>query len=124
MEIGEHSIPSCTNAGLHGLVFKTSLLIIFFMNLGSTSREKLHDAVIFIDKLAKQGQTVYVHCKAGRTRSATVAVCYMMFKHDYSPEAAFDAIRRSRQQVLLRTNHMASVNDYRQFLDAQKDGNA
>jgi len=87
---------------------------------GSTSRENLHDAVVFIDNVARQFQTAYVHCKAGRTRSATVALCYMMFKHDYSPEEALDAIRRERHQVILRTNHWNSIKDYRQFLNEQK----
>jgi len=90
---------------------------------GSTSRENIHSAVLFIQKLAQQGRTTYVHCKAGRTRSATVALCYLMFKHDYSPENALDSIRRERQQVILRTNHWATVNDYRQFLNEQKTKN-
>jgi atypical dual specificity phosphatase len=76
---------------------------------------------MFIDRMAKDGKSTYVHCKAGRTRSATVALCYMMFKNDYSPENALESIRRARQQVILRTNHWNSINDYRRFLDEQRN---
>lgn len=122
MARGRDFVPSCTDARLHRCVLYLFVLIVWSISifLGSTSRENLHGAVIFIDKLARQGKTAYVHCKAGRTRSATVALCYLMFKHDYSPENALDSIRRERHQVLLRSNHWNSVNDYREFLNEQK----
>ncbi|KAI6194950.1 LMBR1 domain-containing protein 2-B [Aphelenchoides besseyi] len=87
--------------------------------VGTTSRQNLHNAVKFIDNLAEQGRTVYVHCKAGRTRSATVAVCYLMHKYNYTPEQAMNAVVRARPQALLRTAHWNSVNDYRVFLDSE-----
>lgn len=88
---------------------------------GSASRKNLHDAVGFIDRLAQQGRTVYVHCKAGRTRSATVAVCFLMHKHNLTPEDAVARLIRERPQVLLRANHWTSVNDYRKFLDNKNE---
>jgi len=58
------------------------------------SQEKLQDGVNFINKFRKvsskklgdigiidghdQPGTVYVHCKAGRTRSATLVACYLI----------------------------------------------
>jgi len=44
----------------------------------SPSQQHIHEAVSFINKHRSNGQTVYVHCKAGRTRSATIVACYMM----------------------------------------------
>jgi len=35
-------------------------------------------AVEFIDTQVAEGKTVYIHCKAGRARSATVAICWLM----------------------------------------------
>jgi atypical dual specificity phosphatase len=87
---------------------------------GSTSRDSLDKAVAFIDEVAKDGKSVYVHCKAGRTRSATVATCYLMSKYDYLPNVAFNIIKTARPQCLLRNNHWRSVNEYRRFLDSQK----
>lgn len=35
-------------------------------------------AVEFIDAQIAKGKTVYIHCKAGRGRSATVAICWLI----------------------------------------------
>lgn len=61
-----------------------------FLQLATTDifetpcQKKLHEGVEFINKVVKQKDselepTVYVHCKAGRTRSATLVGCYLMF---------------------------------------------
>lgn len=42
------------------------------------SFEDVCRAVDFIDANVDQGKTVYIHCKAGRGRSATVAICWLM----------------------------------------------
>ena len=41
-------------------------------------QEKLKKGVCFISDIAGSGGSVYVHCKAGRTRSATLVGCYLM----------------------------------------------
>jgi atypical dual specificity phosphatase len=40
--------------------------------------DDISDAVEFIEKHVKNGGKVYIHCKAGRARSATVAMCWMI----------------------------------------------
>lgn len=40
--------------------------------------EDVERAVEFVQQHAEAGQTVYIHCKAGRARSATVALCWLM----------------------------------------------
>lgn len=42
------------------------------------SHEKLIQGVSVMESVSKDGKTVYVHCKAGRTRSATLVGCYLM----------------------------------------------
>ncbi|HMO16340.1 MAG TPA: dual specificity protein phosphatase family protein [Pirellulaceae bacterium] len=37
----------------------------------------VESAVNFIDDMVRQGHKVYVHCKAGRARSATILLCWM-----------------------------------------------
>jgi atypical dual specificity phosphatase len=87
---------------------------------GSTSRVNVQKAVAFMDEVASNGKTVYVHCKAGRTRSATVAVCYLMHKHDYMPNVALGIVAQKRPQVVLRAAHWRTVNEYRRYLDSLK----
>ncbi|KAF7405935.1 hypothetical protein HZH68_005304 [Vespula germanica] len=49
----------------------------------------------------KETVSVYVHCKAGRTRSATLVGCYLMMKNGWVPEEAMDYMRSKRQHILL-----------------------
>ena len=42
------------------------------------TQEKLRQGVEFIKKFDGTGDSVYVHCKAGRTRSATLVGCYLI----------------------------------------------
>jgi atypical dual specificity phosphatase len=55
-----------------------------FLQLSTTDifetpcQEKLQQGVLFINKFRNTGGSVYVHCKAGRTRSATLVGCYLM----------------------------------------------
>ena len=40
--------------------------------------EDVERAVEFMDQQIQEGRTVYVHCKAGRARSATVVICWLI----------------------------------------------
>lgn len=64
---------------------------------------KLRKGVQFINTFTKNGGTVYVHCKAGRTRSATLVGCYLMMKMKCHPEVAVDFIKLKRPHILLHT---------------------
>lgn len=56
--------------------------------------------------------TVYVHCKAGRTRSATLVGCYLMKKNGWTPEQAVEHMRKCRSHILI---HNAQWKALRQF---------
>ena len=45
-------------------------------------------AVEFVQRHVVAGDSVYIHCKAGRARSATVALCWLVKYRGMSPEAA------------------------------------
>ena len=48
---------------------------------------------------AKQGGKVYVHCKAGRGRSATVVMGYLMKRYDLTPQEAQQRLVKVRPHV-------------------------
>ncbi len=56
--------------------------------------------VEFIQRHATAGDTVYVHCKAGRGRSATVALCWLVAYRGLTPAAAQELLNARRPQVL------------------------
>ncbi|XP_011193134.1 phosphatidylglycerophosphatase and protein-tyrosine phosphatase 1 isoform X2 [Zeugodacus cucurbitae] len=103
---------------------------ISFLQLPTTdifeapNQEKLYDGVKFINNFLPQEQrikrlssisepensgTVYVHCKAGRTRSATLVGCYLMMKNGWSPEQAVDFMRARRPHILLHSKQWEAL---------------
>ncbi len=56
-------------------------------------------AVEFVQQHAESGETVYIHCKAGRARSATVAICWLMKYRGMSKEQAQAKLLESRPHI-------------------------
>ncbi len=56
-------------------------------------------ALEFIRRHADAGGRVYVHCKAGRGRSATLVLCYLIAACGLSPDEADARLRRVRPQI-------------------------
>jgi atypical dual specificity phosphatase len=50
--------------------------------------ESIERAVEFVETHRRRGDTVYIHCKAGRGRSATVALCWLVAYRGLTPERA------------------------------------
>ena len=46
--------------------------------VGTPTQTNILKAIHFIQDSNSRQESVYVHCKAGRTRSATVVACYLM----------------------------------------------
>lgn len=56
-------------------------------------------AVEFIDQNINDGKSVFVHCKAGRGRSATVAICWLMKAKQISAADAQHWLTEKRPHV-------------------------
>lgn len=61
--------------------------------------EDVERALEFVAGVVALGDKVYVHCKAGRGRSATVAMCWLMQRHRLTPAEAQRWLRRRRPHV-------------------------
>jgi len=78
---------------------------------------KLRQGVEFINEICAPGKgnpgaTVYVHCKAGRTRSATLVACYLMEKNNWSPIQAVQHMHSCRPHVLLGPKQKYAIQSY------------
>lgn len=56
-------------------------------------------AVEFVQQHVRAGHSVYIHCKAGRARSATVALCWLVKYRQMSAEQAQESLLRSRSHI-------------------------
>ncbi|XP_069697736.1 phosphatidylglycerophosphatase and protein-tyrosine phosphatase 1 isoform X3 [Periplaneta americana] len=87
-----------------------------FLQLSTTDifaapcQKKLQRGVTFINEFVNCDGSVYVHCKAGRTRSATLVGCYLMMKNDWKPEEAVRYMQKCRPHILLRSKQWQALN--------------
>nr|GMD01826.1 putative dual specificity protein phosphatase DSP8 [Ipomoea batatas] len=75
----------------------------------------INQAVDFIHKNATSGRTTYVHCKAGRGRSTTVVLCYLVVYKHMTPAAALEYVRSVRPRVLLAPSQWKAVLEFKQW---------
>ncbi|EPS69010.1 hypothetical protein M569_05757 [Genlisea aurea] len=74
--------------------------------------QDIEQAVEFIHGNSLSGKTTYVHCKAGRGRSTTIVLCYLVKHKAMTPEAAYEYVRSIRPRVLLASSQWKAVQHY------------
>ncbi|KAG7242739.1 hypothetical protein INR49_020114 [Caranx melampygus] len=78
------------------------------------SAENLHRGVEFALQHKEQGTSVYIHCKAGRSRSATLAAAYLIRIHCWTPEEACQKLASVRPHILVRATQVEMLRKYYQ----------
>ncbi|ESQ42756.1 hypothetical protein EUTSA_v10014536mg [Eutrema salsugineum] len=81
-------------------------------------------AVNFIHKNALLGKSTYVHCKAGRGRSTTVVLCYLIEHKSMTVAAAFEHVRSIRPRVLLHPSQRRVVEEFNNRLQSSLSDSA
>ncbi|KFP71722.1 Phosphatidylglycerophosphatase and protein-tyrosine phosphatase 1, partial [Acanthisitta chloris] len=79
---------------------------------GVPTAEHLRRGVAFILQHRARGHSVYVHCKAGRSRSATVVAAYLIQLHRWSPQKAIEAIAKIRPHILIRHKQVQALEEF------------
>ncbi len=59
----------------------------------------IRKGIQFINKHIEAGGKVYVHCKAGRGRSATVVLCWLMLRRGMTPDQAAVYLAKQRPHI-------------------------
>jgi atypical dual specificity phosphatase len=62
--------------------------------------------------MVSSGKKVYVHCKAGRARSATVVLCWLVHSRRMTPEEAQRLLLKVRPHVNARIYQRGVVLEY------------
>lgn len=60
----------------------------------------IQTALAFIEQHRQRGEQVYLHCKAGRGRSATIAICYLIQRYQMPPEQAQTHLQTIRPRIV------------------------
>ncbi|MEL6104506.1 MAG: phosphatidylglycerophosphatase and protein-tyrosine phosphatase 1 family protein [Planctomycetota bacterium] len=77
-------------------------------------------AVEFIQKYKLQNDSVYIHCKAGRARSATIAMCWLIKYRGMSIDEAQLHLLDSRSHVNPRLARRPVVQQFHEALEAAR----
>nr|GMD76404.1 putative dual specificity protein phosphatase DSP8 [Ipomoea batatas] len=72
----------------------------------------ISQAVEFIHENASSGQRTYVHCKAGRGRSTTIVLCYLVRYKQMTPTDAYEYVKAIRPRVLLASSQWKAVQEF------------
>ena len=68
-----------------------------------------------INKVAEEGGRVYVHCKAGKGRSSSLVLCYLISKYGYTVDEALVFLRTKRKQIDLGPNQIGLARSWEQI---------
>ncbi|KAJ0030822.1 hypothetical protein Pint_13308 [Pistacia integerrima] len=80
--------------------------------LFAPSFDDIRRAVDFIHRNSSSGRTTYVHCKAGRGRSTTIVLCYLVEYKHMTPASALEYVRSRRPRVLLAPSQWKAVQEF------------
>ena len=82
--------------------------------LEAPSTEKLKRGIDFIYKISKEhpNSSIYIHCKAGRTRSATLVGCYLIEQYKMTPEEAVNFMKEKRPHIWLGQKQWEAIRAY------------
>lgn len=79
-------------------------------------KEEIHQGVAFLSTEMEKGNKVYVHCKAGRGRSASVVIAYLMKTYGFSFEESFNKVYSERPYIKINYYQKEAILDYIQSL--------
>ena len=88
----ECSVARCTPYGMDAIQLPTR-------DRCPPSLQDIVRAMDFIAEYRKRGDGVYIHCRAGRGRGATVALCWLIKSQQVTPSQAFTMLAKRRRQV-------------------------
>eukprot|EP00004_Rigifila_ramosa_P003779 TRINITY_DN1402_c0_g1_i1.p1 TRINITY_DN1402_c0_g1~~TRINITY_DN1402_c0_g1_i1.p1 ORF type:complete len:174 (-),score=17.98 TRINITY_DN1402_c0_g1_i1:2-523(-) len=80
--------------------------------------------VKFLEDRLPLGVGCYVHCKAGRGRSTTLVICYLMKSRGLSASQALESVRQQRPHISLGRTQWAAVLDYERKLSTDRSSAA
>lgn len=74
--------------------------------------DQLEEGIEYLANALEQGKTVYVHCKAGRGRSASVVIGFLMQYQNLSFTEAFALVKEQRPQIHLNNQQRQAIESY------------
>ena len=82
--------------------------------------EDIHKCIMYISENIKNNKKIYVHCKAGRGRSASIVLCYMLWKMYQETglitveniTQTYNRLKNLRGEISINDNQFITIRDY------------
>ena len=81
------------------------------IDFAEPTAEQVDSALAFLREHTAAGSGVLVHCKAGRGRSATLVLCWLVAERGLDPEEAQRALEAARPRVVRGLHRRAIVRE-------------
>ncbi|XP_021757100.1 dual specificity protein phosphatase 1-like isoform X2 [Chenopodium quinoa] len=82
------------------------------------------ECIDFIDEAKRSGGGVLVHCFAGKSRSVTIILAYLIKKHGMTLSQALEYVRSKRRQASPNAGFLQQLQKYEQSLQGFMDSEA
>jgi atypical dual specificity phosphatase len=89
-------------------------------DLRPISLEQLNEAADFIYEVVSNNKKIYIHCKAGKSRSVLSLCSYYIKYKNMTVLEAFNKIARKRSSVFLFKSQFKCIQDYYYFIKKQQ----
>ena len=90
--------------------------------VGVASLDQIKEAITFINKHKALDNCVYVHCKAGRYRSALIVGCYLINSRRFTAVEASSHLKLLRSFVILdKPRQLNAMQSYYEYLYGSKN---
>lgn len=76
------------------------------------TKSQIDRSIDILSRALLENHKVYVHCKAGRGRSATVIIAYLMTQEDLTFEEAYAFVKEIRPEIHLNSKQQQAIIDY------------
>lgn len=88
-------------------------LLIATPDFHPISLDQIDCGVEFMRAAIQQKKVIYVHCKAGRGRSTTMVICYLLkYEKAISVDEAFKAVKRLRPHIIITPKQKQAISEY------------
>lgn len=81
-----------------------------------------YDIISLIDSGQREGQSLFVHCHQGVSRSCTLVIAYLMWKQSLNYDQAFHALREARGVCQPNVGFMCQLIEWDKHRKAALDG--
>ncbi len=91
-------------------------LLLMAEDFNPVSQENIKKGVKFLESRKNQEGKTYIHCKAGRGRSATVLICHIMKQLNLTPDEAIAYVKKYRPVISINKRQKPAIEEYHKFL--------